>query len=140
MQNYPALIRKEAESDFGVEFPDFPGCVTAAEDLAGAMSLSVEALRLHVAGMIEDGEVIPEPSSLEQVIESAEVKGAAACLVPLWPQKSKSIRINVTIDEVLLEALDALAQRQGTSRSAFLAAVVRAKLERDGESLGVQEA
>ena len=59
MQNYPTLIRKEAESDFGVEFPDFPGCVTAADDLAGAMSLSVEALRLHVAGMIEDGEGYP---------------------------------------------------------------------------------
>ena len=24
-----ALLRKEATSDYGVDFPDFPGCVTA---------------------------------------------------------------------------------------------------------------
>ena len=33
MTSYIALIRKDPNSDYGVEFPDFPGCVTAAEDL-----------------------------------------------------------------------------------------------------------
>ena len=30
---FVALIRKEDGSDYGVEFPDFPGCVTAGSDL-----------------------------------------------------------------------------------------------------------
>jgi predicted RNase H-like HicB family nuclease len=29
MAEYIALIHKDAGSDFGVSFPDFPGCVTA---------------------------------------------------------------------------------------------------------------
>jgi predicted RNase H-like HicB family nuclease len=35
MTAYIALIRKEPDSDFGVDFPDFPGCVTAGRTLGG---------------------------------------------------------------------------------------------------------
>jgi predicted RNase H-like HicB family nuclease len=28
---YIAYLHKEKKSDFGVSFPDFPGCVTAAD-------------------------------------------------------------------------------------------------------------
>jgi predicted RNase H-like HicB family nuclease len=30
---YPAVIDKEPDSDFGVSFPDFPGCVSAGKTL-----------------------------------------------------------------------------------------------------------
>jgi len=33
MANYIALLQKEEDSDFGVSFPDFPGCVTAGRTL-----------------------------------------------------------------------------------------------------------
>ena len=56
------LIHKEAESDFGVSFPDFPGCVTASRSLEEARARTAEALALHVEGMIEDGE--PPPARL----------------------------------------------------------------------------
>src|SRR5947208_491608 len=36
MTAYIALARKEHASDFGVDFPDFPGCVTAAQTLERA--------------------------------------------------------------------------------------------------------
>ena len=52
---YIALIRKEADSDFGVSFPDFPGCVTAGKDLDEANAFAREALALHIEGLIEDG-------------------------------------------------------------------------------------
>ena len=136
MDYFPALLRKDEDSDIGVEFPDFPGCVTATDSFGNVMQLATEALGLHVAGMIDDGEAIPEPSSLESVIESAAAKGAAAILVPLAAQRSKAVRINVTIDERLLGELDALAKQQGTNRSAFLAAAARAQLEReDGDDV-----
>lgn len=32
--NYVALIHKEEGSDFGVSFPDFPGCITAGRHFA----------------------------------------------------------------------------------------------------------
>ena len=36
MTSYIALLRKEKGSDYGVEFPDFPGCVTAGRTLEAA--------------------------------------------------------------------------------------------------------
>jgi predicted RNase H-like HicB family nuclease len=62
---YIAYLHKDRKSDFGVSFPDFPGCVTAGKTLDEARRLASEALRLHIVGMIENGETIPEPSVLD---------------------------------------------------------------------------
>jgi predicted RNase H-like HicB family nuclease len=64
MPSYIALIRKEPGSDYGVEFPDFPGCITAGVDLDDARRMAAEALALHIQGMLEDGETLPAPSQL----------------------------------------------------------------------------
>lgn len=63
MKKYIAVIDK----DFGVVFPDFDGCVSAGKDLKDAIEMAQEALELHVKGMREDGEELPEPKTLEQV-------------------------------------------------------------------------
>ncbi len=120
MTYFPALIRKEKDSDFGVEFTDFPGCVTAAPTQEEVMALAIEALRFHVEGLIEDGETIPDPTTLETVLESADARGAAAFLVRLSPLKSRAVRVNITIDESLLADIDAASRQQGTSRSGLL--------------------
>ena len=65
MRQYIALIHKDADRDYGVSFPDFPDCVSAGQILDEARNIAAEALAFHVAGMIEDGEAIPEPSTLE---------------------------------------------------------------------------
>jgi len=62
MTAYIALRRKDIDSDFGVEFPDFPGCVTAGATLEEARQMADEALRLHVERMIEDQRALPAPS------------------------------------------------------------------------------
>jgi hypothetical protein len=33
MANHIAIVHKEPESDFGVSFPDFPGCITAGGNI-----------------------------------------------------------------------------------------------------------
>ena len=48
---YPALIHKEEHSDYGVSFPDFPGCITAGETLEEAYQMAEEALQVHIEGM-----------------------------------------------------------------------------------------
>ena len=67
MADYVALLSKDPDSDYGVDFPDFPGCVTAGETPEEARELAVEALCLHIEGMIQDGERIPSPSSVEEI-------------------------------------------------------------------------
>ena len=126
MAYYPALIRKEAASDFGVEFPDFPGCVAAGGTLDEAVAEARNALEFHVEGMVAERQAIPAPTPLEEAMESADARGAAAILVPLRHSKGRAQRVNVTFDEFLLEEIDAEAARRGMTRSAFLADAARA--------------
>ena len=49
---------------YDVTFADLPGCVTQGTDLEDALRMAQEAVSLHVAGMIADGEMLPEPSTL----------------------------------------------------------------------------
>ena len=128
--NYIALIRKEADSDYGVEFPDLPGCVTAGVTLDEAAAMAREALALHLEGMAEAGEPRPEPSSLEDVTVLAASAGAVPILVAAPRLKGRTVRINVTMDENLLTEIDAAAGPGARSR--FLAQAARASL-RDGE-------
>jgi predicted RNase H-like HicB family nuclease len=47
-KHYVAVVHKDAASDFGVSFPDFPGVVTSAPTLEEAIKRAGEALTLHV--------------------------------------------------------------------------------------------
>ncbi|SCX29707.1 Ribbon-helix-helix protein, copG family [Agrobacterium rosae] len=121
MRNYIGLIHKDADSDFGVSFPDFAGVITAGCDLDDARSMAEEALALHVEGMMEDGEVIPEPSSLDTIMADPENRDAVAILVSLRTESKKAVRLNITLPEDVLKDIDAYAQAHGLTRSGFLA-------------------
>jgi predicted RNase H-like HicB family nuclease len=47
-----ALLRKCPDSDFGVDFPDFPGCITAGTTLEETREMAAEALAFHIEGML----------------------------------------------------------------------------------------
>ncbi len=64
MAGYIALINKGDDSDLGVSFPDFPGCIAAGATLDEARAMAQEALACHVEGLLEDGAAMPEPSNL----------------------------------------------------------------------------
>jgi predicted RNase H-like HicB family nuclease len=68
MRSYIGLIHKEADSDFGVSFPDFPGLATAGTTLDDARAMAEEALAFHIEGLVADGEIIPEPSSFDTIM------------------------------------------------------------------------
>ncbi|MCM2477799.1 type II toxin-antitoxin system HicB family antitoxin [Rhizobium sp. CG5] len=121
MRNFIGLIHKDADSDYGVSFPDFPGVVTAGTDLDDARRMAEEALAFHVEGMIEDGDAIPEPSSLETVMADPDNRDGVAILVPLKTASRKAVRLNITLPEDVLRQIDAFAEANGLSRSAFLA-------------------
>jgi predicted RNase H-like HicB family nuclease len=120
MRQYIALIHQDAGSDYGVSFPDLPGCVTAGLDLDDARAMAEEALALHLAGMAEDEEPIPEPSSLEAAMADRENRDAVAILVKAPPATAKAVRVNMTIPEDELEQIDKFAIEQGYTRSGFL--------------------
>jgi predicted RNase H-like HicB family nuclease len=120
MRQYIALIHKDPGSDYGVSFPDLPGCITAGVDLDDARRMAEEALALHLAGMAEDGEPIPESSSLEVVMAERENREAVAILVKAPPATAKAVRVNMTIPEDELVLIDKFAAEHGYTRSGFL--------------------
>lgn len=127
-RRYPALIHKDADSDYGVSFPDFPGCVTAGASPEEAHELAIEALQFHVQGMVDDGEHIPEPSRGPDLFTQAVESGGVLTFVPVQlPARAK--RINVTMHAGLLEDVDKAADAWGLSRSAFLAEGARRMLD-----------
>ena len=122
---YPALVDKDADSDFRVSFPDFPGCVSAGETLEEAVLGAQEALAGHVALMLADGDALPAPSPLEEAAAGKEASTVAVTLIPLiLPGRAR--RVNVTLDEALLEEIDQVSN----NRSGFLAEAARAELAR----------
>jgi predicted RNase H-like HicB family nuclease len=128
MTSYIALIHKEPRSDFGVSFPDFPGCVTAGRSLDEARKMAEEALALHVDGMREDGEKLPVPSSLESVMARRDNRGAVAILVTLRERAQATVRVNITLAQSDLAAIDAHAEATGMTRSGFLVSAARARM------------
>lgn len=121
MRQFIALIHKDADSDYGVSFPDLPGCVTAGATLDEARDMAAEALALHLEGMAEDGEAAPEPSSLEEVMANPVNRDGVAVLVAAPAPAVKSVRINVTLPADVLEQIDRHAASEGFTRSGFLA-------------------
>ena len=131
---YIAYLHKDGKSDFGVSFPDFPGCVTAGRTLEEARRLAGEALALHIAGMAEDGDAIPEPSTIDDVANDPAMKGAVAFLVSV--DLEKTVRVNITARESQIDAIDRRAREAGMTRSAYM---VLSALGRDLGKKGPRE-
>jgi predicted RNase H-like HicB family nuclease len=124
---YPAIIEKEDDSDFGVFFPDLPGCVTAGRTAEEALHRAEEAVQFHIDGIVEDHEPLPAPTPVERVVVEKGVNAVAVTLVPVR-LPGKSVRVNITVDENLLASIDRAAKSLGYSRSGFLAEAARDKL------------
>ncbi len=132
MRQYVGLIHKEAESDYSVSFPDFPGCITAGATLDEARAMAEEALAFHVEGLAEDSEAIPEPSLLESVMADTLNRAGVAILVPVRSPAPKTMRVNITLPEDILTAIDRYAERHGLSRSGFIAKAARDAMKLEG--------
>jgi len=129
MKTYIALLRKEEGSSYGVDFPDFPGCVTGGETMDVAYREAPEALQFHVKGVLEDGEEIPDPSSLEEIMADPENEGAVPFPVQIPGQKTR--RVDITIPEDILKEIDRYARKHRMSRSAFLASAALQVMKAD---------
>ncbi|WP_375789027.1 type II toxin-antitoxin system HicB family antitoxin [Bradyrhizobium sp. Pha-3] len=128
MRHYIALIHKDPDSDYGVSFPDLPGVITAGTDLDDARTMAAEALALHLEGMAADGEAVPEPSSLEEIMANPENRSGVAVLIPAPAEDVRSVRVNITLPSDILSEIDRRAEQEGFTRSGFLAQAAKKAL------------
>ena len=126
MWNYPVVLHKDADSDYGVIVPDLPGCFSAGVTVDDALSMAREAIELHLEGLIEDGQSIPEPGTLEGHKDKPEYVGGMWALVGIQPDKLRfcAKRLSITMPERVVEAVDRYAGEHGYTRSGLLVQAV----------------
>jgi len=67
-----ALVIEKGEENYSAYSPDVPGCAAAVDTLDEVRRLFREALALHLEGLAEDGDPIPEPSSVVEYLDVPE--------------------------------------------------------------------
>lgn len=63
---YPAIVYFDNDG-ISIEFPDLPGCLSCAENENEILKCAKEALGVHLYGIEQDNDVIPEPSSIKDI-------------------------------------------------------------------------
>ena len=120
--HYPIVILKDKDSDYGVIVPDLPGCFSAGGTVDEAMAMAREAIELHIEGLVESGLPVPAPSDIDIHARKKDFKGGTWVLVPIDPSslRLKAKRINITMPERVLDAVDRFAKDADQSRSGLI--------------------
>lgn len=64
---FPAIFEPGEKKGYCITFPDLPGCITEGDTLEESLFMAKDALELHLYGMEEDGDPIPEPTPPEKI-------------------------------------------------------------------------
>jgi predicted RNase H-like HicB family nuclease len=60
-KHYLGIVEKDAESVYGIWFPDMPGWFPAADKLDDLPRVAAEMLRLHIEALESNRRAIPPP-------------------------------------------------------------------------------
>ena len=123
MSHYLALVHKDEGSAWGVTFPDFPGCFSAADTESDIVPNAMEALELYLDADMDD---LPVPTSADTLRANPEIaeelaQGAYLMAIPFYFNRGRTERINITLNKGLLKMIDEEAARRKMTRSAFIA-------------------
>ena len=66
-----AVVIEKADHNYSAYVPDLPGCVSAGDTVEECRRNIQEAIELHLEGMREDGDPIPEPTTVAEYVDAA---------------------------------------------------------------------
>lgn len=86
---YIAFIHSD-DGNYGISFPDFPGCISIGATKEDAVRHGAEALAFHIEGLVEDGLPISPPRSVRDIEADPSCtesrQGAVLALVTVKPE------------------------------------------------------
>ena len=132
---FPVVLHKDKSSDYGVTVPDLPGCFSAGRTVDEALAMAQEAMEVFLEQLIEDGKPVPLPGRIEQHQRNPDYRGGTWAFVSV-DQSSLRVtakRINITIPERVLDAIDRFADASGETRSGLLARAATEYIGRAGD-------
>jgi predicted RNase H-like HicB family nuclease len=122
---YPVYVHiGDKKHAHGMEFPDFPGCFSAADDWKDINRMAQEAVECHVS---LESAPLPEPTPLDKLARDPKYKGGVWLLVDLDTARLDPApkRVNISLPGQLLSQIDDYAEAHHLSRSGFLAKVAQ---------------
>lgn len=128
MNYFYAIVHHEEGSAYGVTFPDLPGCFSAADEEADLLPNACEALDLW----FEDQPEPARPLRLDEVtaLAARDLRdGAFLIAVPRIGRGARVERVNVSLDNGILAAIDRAAVERSLTRSGFIALAARNEIE-----------
>jgi predicted RNase H-like HicB family nuclease len=92
MPHYIALIHKDADSCYGVSFPDVPGVITAGDTIDEAMRKASEVLEFVAEDWSDlDGAEFPSPRTIDELRKDAAfADDAAGAVIAAVPFRAKA--------------------------------------------------
>lgn len=123
-------IVERAGRGFSVFFPDVPGCTSAGRTEVELFENAHEALSSHLEELVRGGEGVPARS--DGIPPDPEVEEYCRIVVRV-ELPGKAVRLNITMDEGLVAAIDRVA----SNRSSFLADAARTALATRRVGVGV---
>jgi predicted RNase H-like HicB family nuclease len=121
---YPIGIETgDSKHAYGVVVPDLPGCFSAGDTMDEALTNAREAILLHLDSLLDDDKSVPEPSTVEQLRSKRSYRSCTWAIVDVDVSElgDKAARVNITLPQRILRAVDAHARKHGETRSGFLA-------------------
>ena len=97
---YYAIFEPSTNGNFGVSWPDLPGCISMGDNLAHAERMAIESLGLHTYEMEHDGETLPVPT-LPPFEDMPE--GGIVMPITIFPDivknelDNKAVKTNITL-------------------------------------------
>lgn len=118
LYTFPAIFREE-QAGISIFFPDLPGCLPCADTMEEAFASAKEALQLHIYGMEEDEEDIPEPSRVAAIEREAN---DSIAMIDAWmpPFREKMLNKATSKTVTIPRWLDLLARREKVNYSHLL--------------------
>jgi predicted RNase H-like HicB family nuclease len=125
-----ALIHGRS-GNYGISFPDFPGCVAGGDTIEQAVARGRDALSTHIATMIAEEMPVPPIRTVDAIRSDPDFAGDFDDAVAVgvdFEMPGRSVRVNLSFEEGLLKRIDRAARAAGKTRSGFLAEAARKRL------------
>lgn len=124
---FTAIFEPSEDGGYCITFPDLPGCITEGDNLEEALKMAKEALQLHLWGLEDDEDIIPNPTAPEDIKHDCEafVVPIEAYMAPIRDEmRNKSVKKTLTIPYWL----NKLAEKQNINFSQVLQFALKEKL------------
>lgn len=119
---FAAVFTAEADGGYSVRFPQLDGCYTQGDSFEEARREAVDAMSLHLYGMEQDGESIPDAELAVEAGSGEMVVPITAWMTPFRDQmENRAVKKTLTIPAWLNDA----AERRNVNYSQILQSALK---------------